>query len=573
MLILAIGVGIVVLVAAAWVVTRGLLAKSELERVGALAVSFEQAIGDRDLDAVLATGQSIGEAASHAADLTSDPLWRATEIVPLLGANTAAVRITSTEVASMSASVIDVLRVAARQSESGAAGVDVHLISEARLPLEHAATTFTDAAEALGALRDEPLIGPLADGVDRVTELVEIAAPAFEGAAATASVLPDMLGADGERHILLMLQNPAELRTGGGLTGWFALFAASDGGVRMVDQADSSQFSRSADPIIALPQPTEAMYGDVVGRHVQNASMASDFALTARLASAWWATRSATPVDAVVSVDPRVIQALLGMTGPVTLGDGTEVNADNMTQVMLVDPYLALTADEQTDVQSEAAQAVFDRVFTEQIDLPSWIGAMSAPIADGRVSIWSAHPREQRVIEAGPLGGALARHDQAGETAFALYLNDATTGKMGSFLDVAASVGVVTCRQDGRAEVAVRVTTTSVAPAAARDYPVSMTGAANPGKAGDILTNVSVAAPQGWFVGATHADGRPATVSTATVDGHPTAMARTVLAPGAATTLEFRFIAPSVDPVDTPSLLHTPTLRDVTNDTFSPSCE
>ena len=45
----------------------------------------------------------------------------------------------------------------------------------------------------------------------------------------------------------------------------------------------------------------DLLYGGVLGRYVQNASMATDFAQTAALASAWWQHIGHAPPDAVIS--------------------------------------------------------------------------------------------------------------------------------------------------------------------------------------------------------------------------------------------------------------------------------
>ena len=94
--------------------------------------------------------------------------------------------------------------------------------------------------------------------------------------------------------------------------------------------------------------PLRELYGDVVGRFVQNASSTSNFALSAQLASAWWLDEYGETPDFVVSIDPFVLEALVAATGPVILPDGTSLDADDLVTRLLVEPYLQLDPAGQT---------------------------------------------------------------------------------------------------------------------------------------------------------------------------------------------------------------------------------
>ena len=65
-----------------------------------------------------------------------------------------------------------------------------------------------------------------------------------------------------------------------------------------------------------LPTELTALYGPTFGRYVTNITVTPDFDLSARLASAWWQTLAQPAPDAIVSIDPIVLRALLRITGP-----------------------------------------------------------------------------------------------------------------------------------------------------------------------------------------------------------------------------------------------------------------
>ena len=73
---------------AAWVGTRGLAAKAELE-------AAQAQVSQLKADAAAQKFSSLGKIEAHAAkarDLTSDPIWRAAEAIPVAGKNLTAVR-------------------------------------------------------------------------------------------------------------------------------------------------------------------------------------------------------------------------------------------------------------------------------------------------------------------------------------------------------------------------------------------------------------------------------------------------------------------------------------------------
>ena len=78
---------------AAWLGVRGWLAEGELEQLQAIKPALSQAISAHDTGALSAALDDAHDHAARAADLTGDPLWRATEGLPVVGANTAAVRV------------------------------------------------------------------------------------------------------------------------------------------------------------------------------------------------------------------------------------------------------------------------------------------------------------------------------------------------------------------------------------------------------------------------------------------------------------------------------------------------
>lgn len=548
---------------------RGLEAQDELEAMIPAAAELQDALGSGDAARATQVAEDLAAHAARAAELSGDPLWRAAEVIPALGPNLAAVRVASAQLNALSTDAIQPLLSvsssvpALRDPETGA--FDLAAITAAQQPLAHAARTLDTAAAELSSVSTASVVAPLEDGIARLREQVDRARGLTDGLSDFAAVLPAMLGADGPRSILFVFQNNAELRTGGGITAAFAEVRAENGSLALADQANSRDFPGLDQPIMPLPESTAALYGDVAGEWVQNISMPADFTVSGRLASEWWNTRTGHRPDLVVSVDPVALQAALVVLGPVEVPGWGPLTGDDAAHRLLVEPYLAIADAEQQDaVFQSAAASAFGVLLTGAANPVDLFAGLQQPIADGRVSVWSAHEDEQTLLAAGPLGGQAARQAAAGDEAFGIYLNDATGAKMGSFLDVGIATTVADCRADGRRDVVVAVSLTNTAPPdATSTLPKSLTGNGMFGvAAGNVGTYVTVSAPPGTFFGAVTRDEGPRYSIQTEADGHAVSQARLNLEPGETDTLVFRFVSGEPGEVE-PTIVHTPTMSAV----------
>lgn len=559
-IVLVLGLVLIVLVGlATWVCVRAILIKSEVDSLTPLAQEVKSSFEAGDLGRVDELIPDFAEHAATAASLSGDPVWAAAEAVPVVGANLRAVRIVASQLDAISARLPALTGLVRDLSASDDNGQLLPLagLRDASGSIDELNRAMQDAAERLDGVDTSALISPISRGVEEVREFVDVAAPALDAASRATEVLPAILGLDRERTILVMLQNPAELRTGGGITGTFAEVKANDGRLSLVGQAQSREFAPHTSSIVDLPADVTTVYSDVVGRFVQNASAPADFALTAEIATAWWQERTGTTPDTIVSVDPYVLGALLSATGPVDLPNGTQLTADNLEDTLLVQPYLTLSSDEQTELYQAAVDAVFSRLSSGGIDVMKLATALQTPIEQGRISVWNADPTENDVIGAS-LAGPRARQDAAGDGAFAVYFNDATGAKMARFLDIDIDAAVSGCTEQGLAEVVVTVDMASTAPADVETWPISVTGGGLFGVgAGDIGTNVSVEGPRGSFAGEVIVKGETYPAATAMSDGRATSAARVNLSPGEENRLEFHFFLPQ-EQARQLAIVHTP---------------
>lgn len=564
---------LVVVAAVAWVVVRGLQAKAELESATLLAETVSSSLQDGDLASAREELEELGGHAATAASLTGDIVWRAAEFIPFAGPNLTAVRVSSSGVDTLVSGVASPLFELVDEVAPGDDRIlDLGVLSDAKPMLAEAVSAVSSVQAELALIDTDAVVAPLASGVEKLSEVVASVAPAVAAASDAAEVLPAFLGADSARTVLVMVQNNAELRTGGGITGTFLELRADDGRIAIVSQSDSRDFDKLTTPIIPVAESTTALYGDGLGQRVQNASMSADFDQTSRLASAWWKSYSGEEPDAVVSIDPLVLKAIVEASGPITTTAGL-LDTKDFVESLLVTPYMTLDQAGQTDLFEQVSTTAFEAVSGGEIDVLALASALADSIEEGRISVWSAHPDEQKILSGSPLAGPAARQALAGDDAYAVYFNDSTGGKMDNFLGVSLSVGAAVCRADGRSDVEVVVTLTNEAPDDVLTYPAAMTGGGVFGTApGDIKTIITVSAPVGSFQGAVRVDEDIVNAKVLEDSGFPVSATTVVLEPGASKDVSFRFTSPTADLVD-PVVLHTPLLAAPEMSTLVPTCD
>nr|WP_261164894.1 DUF4012 domain-containing protein [Microbacterium sp. Marseille-Q6965] len=256
--------GLALVAALAWLGVRAVLAAGEAVALVDTAGRLEATATAPTLD-LGAVREEAAQLASHAEALaghTADPLWRAAELVPGIGPTLAAVRVTAgavdhvaargvTPTAAAAADVVAALRLDGER-------VDVGATDELAVALTAARRSVDVARDDLARLDMTGVVGPAARLVERVDTALSAAQPVLSSVEPAARLLAAFLG-DGEpRRILLMVQNPAELRAAGGLTGTFLSLEASDGRIELVDHADGAAFPVVDAPAIPLPPDTRA---------------------------------------------------------------------------------------------------------------------------------------------------------------------------------------------------------------------------------------------------------------------------------------------------------------------------
>ena len=571
-----VAVVVLLLLAVAWVGVRALLAKGELEAAIPLVSGLQDDVASGDLAAAQATVTEVSAHTSNAHALTSDPIWRLAEGLPVAGPNLTGFReladITDDLVQGVIVPVArlgDTIDPAALKPVDGR--IDLAPFAEAsavvdsakgQLEASLARVQALDTSRAVSQIQTartqlEDMLGPLLPMLDQAADLVDLA--------------PVLLGADGPRDYLIVFQGNAEARALGGQTGSWVQVTADDGAIELVRQ-ESIAVLRNETAVIGLTEGQLALWPGA-GYDPSNATMVPRLDLSAQTAAAFWKNRFGVDPDAVLFIDPVAIGYLLEGMGPVELASGDTIDADTAAEFLLNGIYLKYNVGTEQEVNA-SQEVVFESFATEFFgalmrgDFDPATVATSA-IASGkehRLLAWFFDEGEREQLGFLPFGLETPALDDT-TVGFGVYITDNLGSKMTYYLDAKVELGQRVCAGAGNYEVRVTLTNT-VPPGEGASIP-DYIGRSEGGNF-RILTTV-YAPPGSTFVGASGWDATftPVTAS----DGeYPAMVQRLVLTPGQTVTGTFVVSSADVRPERTLEAYVTPLARPVPVTTFDYAC-
>lgn len=472
----------------------------------------------------------------RAADSTDGVLWDLGGRVPFVGPDISAVQ-----------TVSQVLDTAAR--ENGAVALELSkAVAEGRLKprdqridlaeverlapsVRRAADSMERATHALRVTRAEDLLFPFNDLVGDLQTQLARASSAATASADAFDLMPAMLGGEQPRTYLLMIQNPAELRSTGGLPGSLALLRADHGRVTMGWQGSPSDLGAFTAPVVELARDTEAQYGRTPATDLRDANFTPDFPEVARIAAAMVEQGRHVRLDGVVSVDPIALAEMMRGTGPVTVRDGVVLDAGNVVPALLNQTYQVLDDQAaQNGFFQTVARRIFDSVMTGKGDQQLAIRGLATAAGQHRIQVWSAHRAEQWVLQGTAVSGALVGKSRTPYVG--MYLNDSTAGKMDYYLHYRSSAAAVDCRRGGAQDFRATLALTSTMPVDFHSLSPWILGSGRFAPQGTIAFNLRVYAPYGGEITGLTVDGKSQSVTSDRHKGRQVALLPISLSPG-----------------------------------------
>jgi hypothetical protein len=278
----------------------------------------------------------------------SDLAWaRAAEVVPIVSQQIRAIRAAT--------SIGESLAHAGLTTASTASVSDLKLVDGA-FPiarLEQFRPVFTQDLNVLHAVSGKTssfsspwLVSALRTRLDTVDSRVKRAThDAQIGLLATKEV-PGILGANGLKTYLVLVENPAESRGSGGVIGDYAEITADAGHLHLVKVGSVGELNRDG---VKPKQRTLPAIPDFLDRygayypqdHWENISMSPDFPTVAAVVEYLYPQSGGVKLNGVISVDPVAMAGFLKMVGPVTSkGLDEQVTQANVVSFLAHDEFV-----------------------------------------------------------------------------------------------------------------------------------------------------------------------------------------------------------------------------------------
>jgi hypothetical protein len=559
-----IAVAALILFVVLWVSIRALMARDEL----LAAIPIARSVGSGGLSVigsdVSADVAALQEHAAKAESLTSDLVWRAAEFVPVAGSNLTAFRETASMIDDVATQALPPLAELAKtftlDSLSPKDGVfDLTVFSEAAPLLEDSSDALIAAGTLADAIDTTKTVSQIGTAVDEVKTLVGQARDAVGGLNTAAKLIPPMLGGNEPRSYLLLSLNNSELRSAGGIPGAVAVVDVNEGAIQLGELSSANALGEYAVPPLPLTTEESTLFNPTMGTYLQNVTATPNFARSAELARAMWEKSTGQTVDGVITLDPVATGYLLGATGPIDAGAGITLNSENAAAFLLSGVYSTFAVPAQQDMFfASVTGTVFSAVTNGQANATALIAALTRSAEESRIRLWSARADEQTELTGMPIAGE-PPVSTSDTTAFGVYLNDSTGGKMDYYLSSSVGIASAVCRNDGRPNFEVKIQLTSSAPLdAATALPSYVTASGNFGvPAGHIGTNIYVYAPQGSVPYSVTIDGEEYSFVASGHDRNSVAGVNVELAPGDSATISMKFVG-LAGAAQAVSLDHTP---------------
>lgn len=360
------------------------------------------------------------------------------------------------------------------------------------------------ATATLGSVH-APHIDQVNTVAEKLAGLLGTANEALTKYGSVVSILPDLLGCNGQRAYVMTAQNLVEIRPTGGFPGALALMTVENGALELGDFFSCNYFSSDEAIRFETTQEEKDIFGQDPGKYYGNTNFIYDFPRAASLWSQFWLRDDGVVVDGIIAIDPIFLQGIVGLLGDVPMSDGVVLTGSNTVTVLEHDVYWTYTSNAEQDAYF--AEAAFNTLeqFTSRgsgLDFSALLDLIETSIDKGNLLVWMADANEQSVLEDFGCTGSVG--DDPTKPVLGVYFSDNTGSKYDWYLDTDTQIVSTTANADGSTSYAMVTTYTNTATQEDLDAAESI-GALNyifgvnadRYYDGDMMTTIYLAAPAG----------------------------------------------------------------------------
>ena len=542
-----VGLVCLIVLVLAYQATRTALALNQVKKDVA---TLGRQVRDGDADAAKVTLRELRGHAGTAHANSDNVLWSGISRLPWIGGDIRAVRVVASSLDTsarralpVAVEIYDTVTRSKLRSDGGR--FDTAAIAALEPRFRRLSAGLAPAERELDGIEPDQLRLPTVrsatqDFQDQLSALVTLGRA---GTTAT-EVLPGMLGADGPRTYLLVVQNNAELRATGGLAGSLLTLRTNQGKLTLGKRSSAGDFLRVPAPVVRVTDEEKQLYGLGIAQDIREANETPDFPRVGQIINGFSRATYGRQVDGVIAIDPIALASLLKATGPIKVG-GESFTSENTVRKLLNTVYLRYTDPKVQDAYfAGVAKGIFDRLSSRPVNQLSVVRTLAQAVSERRFLVWSNKPAESRELRGTTITGALPT-GTAGRTSAGMYLNDAASGKMQYYLDHVGGIRPVSCTGDGTQRFDVQLRLRSTAPADAASLPIYITGDGSNVAKGSMRMSLRIYGPVGGKIVGLEANGKKRDPYLFTADGRPVAFLFLTLKPQGRINIVARVETPS----------------------------
>jgi hypothetical protein len=404
------------------------------------------------------TAASIAQTAQDMHATTSNPIWVVASHVPYIGDDIYAARVLCTSfddlappglvpgVDSMQGISLDSLI-----GDNATINVDgVMQVLNAADSVSSVVESNNDAIQGIG----ETHIDKVTEKVDKAQTLMSRITRISSVAGELSTMMPAMLGADGEpATYLIMAKNNSELNAGGGMNGSVGVMTVSNGQITLGDfssPTDLKNYDEGGYAAPAISDEEVQLFGTRIIYDARDVGYTPDFARTGENLAAMWVGNGLGSVDGVIALDPIFLQDMLALTGGFTLSDGSTIDGTNAATVLLHDVYWNISDSTLQDEYFRAvAAASAKQIFSNfgNANKKDLLTTVQDDIDAGNFTVWFADDsQEELAVE---LGWAGTFSQDTTRPELGVYASDNSTSKLSWYLSINTQVSEATTNADG----------------------------------------------------------------------------------------------------------------------------
>lgn len=226
------------------------------------------------------------------------------------------------------------------------------------------------------------------------------------------SLLPEIIGFDGTKSYLILLQNNMELRPGGGFIGSFARVDFEGGKLKKLDVNDVYALDGNLKEHVEPPKEIKEDLGQK-DWYLRDSNFEPDFPTSAKQAEWFYNQEGGGKVEGVIALDVSAIKDLLEVIGPLDLPDyNQKITSENLFEQTITHAeqgFFPGSQAKKTFLTALATQLLNEIFFLPQQNWPGIVTALGKSLENKHINLYLNDPKLFSYLSAQNWTGSLKR--------------------------------------------------------------------------------------------------------------------------------------------------------------------